>query len=163
MSSSLDKLTAALFTLLFAALTSGSTQGSSAHAADVAGCYRIRLGPWSGPFPSGWPDVHQPPPTFRLDSVPLPAPHDQGGFRRVSPDLAVLHGLTRFPPGWKQVGRDSVHIYWSTGFSGVELRLVHVSPDTLHGVAEAFYDVIGPVEPTAPAVAWKIPCASEVR
>jgi hypothetical protein len=65
-----------------------------------------------------------------------------------------------FYAGWHLVGDDSLVVSWSTGFTGLELRL-GLAPDTLGGVAEAFHDRCLRCEPTAPVTAWRIPCRSE--
>ena len=59
--------------------------------------------------------------------------------------------------GWRVEGRSNVEIYWSTGFAGVVLKL-DAAGDSLVGLAHAFHDVIGPVQPTAPVVAKRIAC-----
>jgi hypothetical protein len=124
----------------------------------LPGCYRLALGPWSGPFPSGWPAAHQPPAHIRLDSAPLPPPHDRDGYRRVEPDLAAFGGGT-VPPGWRAVRADSLEAYWSNGFAGVTLALA-ARGDSLRGTAHAFHDVVGPgvVQPTAAVRAARVPC-----
>ena len=91
---------------------------------------------------------HIPPARFQLDSALLPPPFQRGKSRRVLP-AAIGGGARRnFPAGWRAVRADSIEVYWSTGFAGVRLHL-RQRGDTLEGVAEAFYDVIGPTEPTA--------------
>lgn len=121
-------------------------QGQNPVASKAAGCYRDTLGVWSGPFPSGLTAEHIPPPEFQLDTTML-APLRQSGYRRVLPQ-AIGSRRRTFPAGWRAVTSDSIEVYWSTGFAGVKLHL-RQHGDTLDGVAEAFYDVIGPTEPTA--------------
>ncbi len=136
-----------------ALFASGLTAQSTPSIASVAGCYTITLGEWSGPFPSGSADYHQPPATFRLDST-LRASR-QGYYTVTSAPLTPA--IRRLVPGWRLRGADTVSLHWSTGFAGVNLRLA-VRGDTLRGTARAFQDVIGPTQPTANAVAIRISC-----
>ncbi len=60
-------------------------------------------------------------------------------------------------PGWRLRASDTVSVLWSSGFAGVSLTLV-VQSDTLRGVARAFHDVIGPVQPTAEVILARFSC-----
>ncbi len=73
-------------------------------------CYALAVGPWSGSFPSGWPEVHQPPDTFALTSHGSSWGH---GYFEVRPGLAVLKG-NGFAM-WKPISADSLTIAWSSG------------------------------------------------
>jgi hypothetical protein len=55
------------------------------------------------------------------------------------------------------MSNDSIRVIWSTGFTGVTLRLV-VHGDSLVGVAATFHDNVTPREPTAPVVAVRSAC-----
>ena len=118
-------------------------------------CYALAVGPWSGPFPSGWPEIHQPPDTFAITSHSSSWDH---AYFEVRPGLPVLKG--KGFAMWKPISADSLTITWSSGFSGVSLAVV-VHSDTLVGVATAFYDVIGPTEPQAPVKAARIACSGD--
>jgi hypothetical protein len=122
------------------------------------GCFVLRLDLWSGPFPSGWPEVHQPPPTIDLHSDLLARSGPDRSWRRVTPQISVI-ASTRMaiPPGWRAISTDSIEIAWSTGFAGVRLRL-RIHSDSVAGVAYAFHDNIGPVEPTANVSGARVPC-----
>jgi hypothetical protein len=113
-------------------------------------CYALMLGAWSGPFPSGSPEVHQPPDTFQLLS-----PAEGHYHHYVRPGLPALGG--RGWTGWKRFSNDSVEVFWSTGFAGVRLVFTRLG-DTLSGTATSFWDVIGPQEPIATATAIRIAC-----
>jgi hypothetical protein len=134
--------------------------GSSALERTV-GCYALELGPWSGPFTSGYPSHHRPPAELELDSAVNRLQYSESGIP-VSRRLRSRPTLTwaTFYAGWHLVGDDSLVVSWSTGFTGLELRL-GLAPDTLGGVAEAFHDRCLRCEPTAPVTAWRIPCRSE--
>ena len=62
---------------------------------------------------------------------------------------ARVSALGEWPAGWAVAG-DSVDLGWSTGYTGVRLRL-GVRGDTLVGRAVTFRDVHHPGEPPAPA------------
>ena len=129
----------------------------------MAGCYVIEVGEWSGPFPSGWPEIHQPPDTVRLGlerawpELPATAMRTERALSPHLPEL-VRHGReSRFPPFWEVGTADSLILAWSTGLAGVVLRLAGTT-DLLSGTARAFHDVRGVVQPTAPASAKRVPC-----
>jgi hypothetical protein len=123
------------------------------------GCYRLILGPWSGPLPpTGIPEAHTPPPRFRLDSTLL--------MRRGNGALAVepaeLWSGSRMAAAWRPLSNDSVSIVWSTGFVGVSLRM-EAHGDTLRGRATTFHDahVLGePPDPSASVEAIREACQS---
>jgi hypothetical protein len=136
-------------------------EGADAPALErrLVGCYRLELGAWSRPFPSGWPEVHEPPELVRLDAMEV----DEFGQRwhRLAPQLAVLEGRPRaFEPVWRLRDDGRVELRWSSGFSGVRLLLRAERTGTLRGEAVALYDVIveGEPIPTAQAVATRAPC-----
>lgn len=128
-------------------------------------CYRMEVGAWSGPVPSGWPEIHQVPPVVRLDSVLLPPPLGNRGFRRAAPDLTVLQDRTGgFAPYWRRVAADSLVIGWSSGHAGVTLRMER-REGQISGVAMAFHDDVGPdiVQPTAPVQGHRTACPEALR
>ena len=127
-------------------------QATPSHTS-IAGCYTVELGAWSGSFPSGSPTYHQPPSRMRLDTTETTRPT---GYYTVTPSIPRLGG--RMSPRWRFRAPDTVRVFWSSGFAGVGLTLV-VHGDTLRGVAKAFHDVIGPVQPSADVIAVRIPCA----
>ena len=107
---------------------------SKPSAATIAGCYRLALGTWSPPLRAqDW----MPPSEFQLDTtiVSLWLPKDT--VWTVQP--TVLMPRSRMPASWRYVGTDSVAIVWSTGFTGVHLRL-QIVRDTLRGQATTFKD-----------------------
>src|SRR6266550_6499987 len=127
---------------------------SSAQMAGLPACYRVRLGQWSGAFPSGLTAEHIPPPVFKLDTLKLAAPFDRWGLKRVLPASLSVQRHS-FPAGWRVVALDTIEVRWSTGFAGVRLRL-NQRGDTLTGYAQSFWDVVGPREPTASVTAVKV-------
>ena len=125
--------------------------------AHYAGCYALRLGPWSGPFPSGQPTAHQPPSRFRLTNRVLPPPFGRLGFRRVESERSTEPGTHPAPWSWRLVRGDSLEVTWSTGLAGVRL-LLRIGPDSLRGRADA-QEPANPVgQPRASVVVWRTPC-----
>jgi hypothetical protein len=145
------------------ALLVASSGGAAAQAppsrdpAHYAGCYALRLGAWSGPFPSGQPSVHQPPPRFTLTNRVLPAPYGRLGYRRVESPTAAEPGTHPAPWSWRLVRGDSLEVSWSTGLAGVRL-LLKIRPDTLRGWADARESGNPTGQPRAGAVVWRITC-----
>jgi hypothetical protein len=131
-----------------------AAKARSSTLASVAGCYRINLGRWSWRFPSGLTTEHIPPEHFELDTALLGPPDDAWHQRRVMPQMLVVAPRHVWPAGWRFNGADSIEVTWSTGFAGVRLRLRSYG-DTLRGRAQSFYDVVGPLEPTASVIAIK--------
>ena len=125
--------------------------------AHYAGCYALRLGPWSAPFPSGQPTVHQPPSRFRLTNRVLPAPFGRLGFRRVESAPPVEPGAHPVPWSWRLVRGDSLEVTWSTGLAGVRL-LLRIRPDSLRGWADAQESGNPTGQPRAPVVVWRTAC-----
>ena len=136
--------------LCLSCATNQRTAGARAEPLRGENCYALTLGPWSGPFPSGSPELHQPPDTFQLLS------QAEGHYHHyVRPGLPALEG--RGWTGWKRFSQDSIEVFWSTGFAGVRLLFTRLG-DTLSGTATPFWDVIGPRQPSATAIAIHIAC-----
>ena len=129
----------------------------------LVGCYVIEVGEWSGPFPSGWPEIHQPPDSVRLElqpawpDTPATAMRTELALSPHLPELVRQGRESRHPPTWEIGTADSLVLAWSTGFAGVVVKLAG-TPDQLSGTARAFHDVAGVVQPTAPASAKRIAC-----
>jgi hypothetical protein len=122
-------------------------------------CVALQVGQWSGPFPSGAPTLHQPPPMIRFDIATIDSARTAAGYRRLRPNLAAFGALgrQRWEPAWRTVGPHDIEAVWSNGFAGVRLRL-RMSGDSLRGVAQAFHDVGGVIQPTAPVTGARIQC-----
>ncbi len=125
--------------------------------ATLVGCYALRLGGWSGPFPSGQPSVHQPPPGFRLTARVLPAPFGRLGFRRLESAPPGTPGTHSAPWSWRLVRGDSLEVTWSTGLAGVRLML-KIRADSLRGWADAQESTGEPRQPRARVVVWRVVC-----
>jgi hypothetical protein len=120
----------------------------------MAGCYQATLGHWSSPLHI---DHWVPPSTFQLDTTVLSLWLPRDTAWAVQPKL--VH-RDRLPASWRYTAPDSVVISWSTGFSGVQLRL-RVTGDTLRGEAITRDDkhIVGePPDPRAPVNAIRVPC-----
>jgi len=161
----MDKIPAAICILVVVGSACAAASRLDYVAAGSSTCYRLELGAWSGPFPSGSPTLHQVPEAIRLDTVSLPAMPWPGHYQRAAPSQAPRNGRPeRFPPHWRLFAQDSLEIIWTTGFGGVTLRL-RQAHDALSGAAYAFNDVEGPgiVQPTAPVKGTRIDCPATLR
>lgn len=126
-----------------------------AQASSWTGCYDLEIGSWSRPV-GGDSLYYSPPGRIRLDSLPAEGHFsDPTGYR--------VHPAPGSPPSihdhvsWKPTGADSIVISWSTGFSGLQARMIR-EESLLRGQASTFTDVI-PFEPrTADVIARPVPC-----
>ena len=136
-------------TALIVLLTPVATQAQITLSSVAPGCYQVNMGAWSGSFPSGMPEGHQPPPLIQLDTTRMPGIRAPLELFRVTPNIPSLERYRIVPPYWTttQVG-DTIMISWSSGFMGTTLVLTR-NAEGFAGQARAFYDVIGPVQPRA--------------
>src|SRR5687767_13747150 len=141
------------------ALVVGLGAFASAHAQNevaVAGCYRFL------PSVLEFTDrrIEFDSVKLVLDSTHLPPINGRSlGLRRLRPlELGGIRGHERLPfqPGWRAEG-ESVHVYWSSGFSSLQLRLV-ARGDTLRGIARHSTDVVGGPEPQVSVTARRVAC-----
>src|SRR5207244_945884 len=110
--------------------------------ARLVGCYQIVLGLW---LPPG--NALDLPTTLRLE---------RGG--RVRPNLAAFRRVADLPqPRWRQLGGDSLVIWWSDRFQGLTLRL-HDWGDSLSGRVAEHHDAIGGSIPGAAVTAYRAAC-----
>lgn len=138
----------------------GQTSDSLALIRRVAGCYRLTLSP-----SPGWraQASQTPPERFRLDSMMRrdSLPHVLRSELHLGVEPRVLESRSLMEASWHLIGRDSIQVAWSTGFSGVILRL-RIQPDELVGRARTFVDLIpppgAPPEPDASVVARRVSC-----
>jgi hypothetical protein len=134
---------------------------SVAHAQNVSpesvvGCYDLRLGPWK-PHPPEDSLPYAPPPRVQLVTAPAVATFGPG-YLTLSPAPNSLPSVHEFA-GWRPGGGDSLDLYWSTGFQGLEMT-VRVVGDTLRGSARTFTD-FGKTY-TTKVIAARVSCASPV-
>jgi hypothetical protein len=125
-------------------------------AQNLSGCYRLRLGAWSGGL-SAADSLEAPPRLFALDSAPTTTPLPFGMQVR-PPNPAQTTPIGREPRWWR-AGRDSVYVVWSNGFDGVELELT-AKGDALRGIAQAFAGANDRRRPRARVLARRIVCPS---
>jgi hypothetical protein len=154
-----------LFFTLVVALSAApvASQGRS-----VAGCYALTTGAWSGPFPSGWPEAHQPPDTVHLHVTRARASSEPDGPFLLSPNIPVLQQFEERMqfgdvPTWRPIEPvDSLLLLWHNGFAGVRIHAT-VEAEVFSGTAYAFHDVIGPniIQPTAPVRGHRVSCPGE--
>ena len=119
-------------------------------------CYRLQVGPWSGPFIAH--SLREPPPTaIALDTGTARSPFHRGMWAYAIAPSPPLE--TGFWLSWWRSGPDSIHVAESNGEYGVAFTFT-ASGDTLRGVAQFYTDLIGPKQPSAPLLAVRIPCPS---
>ena len=127
----------------------------------LAGCYRHTVGAWTPPLRAqDWPASQTPPPEFELDPTIVSGWPSADTVWTVRP--AALVSRRHIPASWRYVRPDSVNIVWSTGFTGVYLRL-RIVGDTLRGQATTFRDahIKGePPDPRASVVAVRHTCGA---
>jgi hypothetical protein len=125
-------------------------------AQDLTGCYRLRLGAWSGRLPAA-DSLETPPRLFALDSTPATTPLPFG--MRVEPPNPAHTTPVGREPRWWRTGPDSVYVVWSNGFDGVKLDLV-TDGHALRGIAQAFAGANGRQRPQARVLASRVVCPS---
>jgi len=123
--------------------------------ARLVGCYRLTLGKWSGGGEHRDRFKWDPPAVFRLDSMPLPAPLDRGGGRRVVPHIFP----SLMPAQWFTSG-DSLVIVWGMGLGGVSL-IMRERDSSWVGEAKIGTDVYDPDPWRAKARASQTSCTGE--
>ena len=119
----------------------------------VLGCWIVQLGQW------------QPTMAYEADSIFVTPPakiefKEEGGQegRYRWPVLPAngaepsIHNIAYF----QAIGTDSLMIVWSTGYSGLFMRLA-VAEDTLRGTAKTFWDFDRPQQ-TASVILVRIDC-----
>lgn len=120
-----------------------------------AGCYDLELRAWHRRVGGADTLYYSPPPRVRLDTTRAADPW-AGDGRVVVPAPGSPPSVHRFAV-WEQVHPDTVALTWSTGFTGLRMRLGRAG-QALRGHATTFIDV-SPYEPhRADVVAAPVPC-----
>ncbi len=135
-----------------ATLACGEGSGpSTPPPASVSGCYAITLGPWSGPHTS----IDPLSPLVLLDSTGTYLFENGRTLLRPWPTLA----LDFFDMAWwSQAEPDRLTLMYSaSGYVGIRIDLRW--RDAWVGKAEAYTDIVPPIEATASAQLDSIPCA----
>lgn len=151
---------ASLAFCVLSALVSSSVLAAQTSAARIerhAGCYDLTLGSWKNAPISSNSAPHKAPAHFRLDTTPI----KQAGFQRYAVEPALPFS-GRMAASW-MIRDDSIELFWSTGYSGIQLRLAMYG-DSLAGVATAFHDshpANEPPDPSATATARRVACPSK--
>jgi len=122
-------------------------------------CFDLRLGPWKPNLGLGEDTIFSTPPKTvrfsRVTSFGFGSYNGQLSFRVLPANGARMsvHG----PGFWTPIrGTDSVSMVWTTGFSGLTMKLA-AAGDTLRGVAETFWDFPRP-EQTSRVTGIRMPC-----
>ena len=124
----------------------------------LKGCYHLELSTWK-------PDLHLAIAEMKYITPPsrieLSLEHERNEFDLKNDDFQIypatpteasIHKLT----GWRVNQNRFLDLYWSTGFSGLSMRL-HQDKDFLKGKAYTFWD-FGRTQQTADVIANPIPC-----
>ena len=141
--------------LMIAVLAPAAASGQTER---VLGCYDLYLGTWAPNDPGG-DSIYYAPPTRVLLTA------DSGaGLGHTPRGYALLAAPSAMPSlhqySWWTFSGDSILMHWSSGFSGVNLRLA--GGDTLRGVARTFSDVVPGPRFTAEVVAPRVECTAPI-
>ena len=121
----------------------------------VQGCWALTRGPWWPPLPIGEDSIFSAlPRRIELQNRRGTGVFEKEGWlvRPASGQPSSVHTYSYFAP----LGQDTVEIVWTTGFSGLTMRL-GVTRDTLRGVAETFWDFPRPTQ-TTKVVLTRVQC-----
>lgn len=135
--------------------------------ADVFGCFQLTEDPWSAervPYTGRYePDGDVPPVAFEVYD-----PMDRRKFAAAEPRRRVREMAVRAAPGWPplatartdaRVRQDSLHVVWSTGFTGLLMKL-QPGFNGLSGRALSISDDASESEwPSQPVRYERVPCA----
>ena len=146
--------------VITAALTIGSSSRAEAQAwtvDDLPACFELKLGPWTPPIGTAA-QFSTPPDTVKLladSTFANPRP----GWKRAEPPIHHRYANGRESAMWKPIDITSVHIVWSDGFTGADLRLFAGSGSHF-GVIRMLSDAIAPeaYTPKATVVAHRVKC-----
>ncbi len=124
---------------------------------DELRCLDLSVGPWSGGAGLGADSIYlRPPPRVRL----LPRPDAVDGpallVREVEGSVPSVHEYS----GWRlSPARDTLHLGWSTGFSGFDGALLREG-EGYRGRVETFTDFVGQPSESAELAAVPVDCAA---
>ena len=128
---------------------------ASCLASEVAGCYQLRLSPWTPTLSLGEDEIFiLPPSKIALTTTPDHT-WDPNGFK-VTPSGGVTQSIHK-ASYWTRNGHN-VRIVWTTGFSGLKMDLKERGTD-LVGAARTFWDFARQRQ-TSQVVATRISCDS---
>jgi len=120
----------------------------------VKGCWAIQLGEWQPKTVYGNDSIYVTPPAkIELqDKYYYDYPGNRWNVLPANDAQPSVHNIVFFQP----IGTDSIAIVWSTGYSGLSMRLA-ISQDTLRGTAATFWDFDRPQQ-TATVLLVRIEC-----
>ena len=121
----------------------------------VAGCWAVSMAPWRPTMNIVGDNIYSRPPA----KIELQARRgtrvfeEHGWLVRPAPGTTPsIHDFSYF----EGLGHDSIRVVWSTGFSGLTMRLA-VGQDTLRGAAQTFWDFGRPPQ-AAEVLLARVPC-----
>lgn len=137
-------------------LALGAAGTGFAQSVDVAGCYDLEIGAWSPTIDLGVDTLYvAPPPRIQMGTEPGFGLGGRAQGMLLEPAPGALPSVHRYS-WWEEIGEDSVHLIWTTGYSGLRMRL-GVQGRVLRGAASTFWD-FGRATQTAPATATAVRC-----
>lgn len=125
---------------------------------DVVGCWQLRMSAWEPALMLGADErIITPPSRVLIDSTIGTRPYERRNLL-LRPAPGAAPSVHRY--SWWNLGRgDSIQLRWTTGFSGINMRLSH-ERDTLRGFAETEWDFDRQRQQAA-VTAWRVPCAAD--
>jgi hypothetical protein len=104
----------------------------------VAGCFDLELGPWQPPLPGADSIFLGLPPRIELDTIHGEDYFTQSRGFALRPAPGAMPSVHRHTY-WNWISPDSIRLVFSTGFSGLSMRLA-VKERELVGIAQGFWD-----------------------
>lgn len=105
-------------------------------AARLAGCYDLKLGPWSNPRAH----AGRVPAPARVDLTTEPHTRIYIGFRLVARTPGFAAQLEKYPAAWGPIGDDSLQVRpWANGSGSVALFMRRQPDGELRGTARYFH------------------------
>lgn len=77
-------------------------------------------------------------------------------FLAVNPKIPA--GMESLPGSWKLIAPDTITMFWTSGYVGVDVRLQVVNDDALTGRATGFHDDVRGPTPMVDLVLRRRPC-----
>ena len=145
----------AVFTLFVLLIAVVELHAQDSLPKGVAGCWAVSLGLWQPRMNLGEDTIYSTPPS-RIEIVPTKGTEgfERRGWR-VVPAPGTNRSVHRFAY-MMPLTTDSVRIAWTTGFSGLTMRL-EVKGDSLRGKAQTFWD-FDRAHQTADATLTRVAC-----
>jgi hypothetical protein len=122
----------------------------------VPACLELKVGPWTPPLGRAA-AFSTPPDTVHIWADSMSRPYS--GWKRATPPIRHAYSRGRERALWTALDSTGLHIIWSDGFTGADMRLFR-SHYGYFGVVRMLSDAIGPeaTTPKATVVARSVEC-----